>query len=295
MMPKLLRTRRGFTLIELLIVLVIFGLAMTAIYGVHQSTQRSTYTQENVVELQQNLRIGLESISRDLRWAGFMIPNTQDAIGVANTNDITINTISATKRVARITSDFDSPSSITTEKVISLDAALDITDGAGNEYVRIIRPASASQPVPRILTLTAGWSSTTLTVKGFNSAEAFLAGDIVAEYSDPDNDEDANPNTFAVPPDVPTAETVDDPNTISYLLDVNQLKRNNLSGANQVVADDITALTFGYLLEDGTEAASVASDLGDIRAVRVTLTGQVTTAEGTKQRSMTSVVSLRNR
>lgn len=268
----------GFTLVELLVSLAIFGIVVAGIFGVYLSTQRSTNTQEQIVDLQQNLRVGLESISRDLRWAGFLIAGTSNPIATAGANSVVINTISGSRKVAQIATGFDSPSAISTIETITLKEPINLEI---DDLVRIVRPANASQPVPRILLVTEASSSTTLKVKGFNSAQVFNEGDIVAEYKGTETTTDLTPNT------------------ITYSLNgTRDLVRDSGGGAgNQKVASGIKTLTFSYLLDDGSEPAdpTTISDLADIRAVRVTLEGEASSASGAKNRAMTSLVALRNR
>lgn len=277
--------QRGFSLLELLVVLAIFGLVMTGIFGVYLSTQRTANTEEQVVDLKQNQRVGLESITRDLRWAGFLISSTDNPIATAGTNNLIINTISGSRKVAQIDTGFPSDSMAET---IALKEPLDLGIG---DFVRIVRPASAAQPLPKVLTVTGiATSPPTVTVTGFSSTQVFLEGDVVVEYIDDDTDNDGNPNTFTSP------RTVNSPNTISYSLTGTALSRNDGAG-NEIVASGVSGLTFSYLLDDGTESANpaVTFDMGNIRAVEVTLDGEATTPNGIKKRAMTSTIALRNR
>src|SRR5574341_1873842 len=68
------KNRSGFTLIEVLIVAAMLGIVMGAIYSLYVTHQRTAYTQEEEVDVQQNLRIAMDSISRDIRMSGFLIP-----------------------------------------------------------------------------------------------------------------------------------------------------------------------------------------------------------------------------
>lgn len=61
---------RGFTLVELLVALAISGLLMTAIFAAFQSQQRSYLAQDQVAEVQQNIRFGLDFMVREIRMAG---------------------------------------------------------------------------------------------------------------------------------------------------------------------------------------------------------------------------------
>lgn len=62
---------RGFTLIEVLITLAISGVIMTGVYTAFKSQQDSYLAQEQVAEVQQNIRASLDLLVRDLRMAGF--------------------------------------------------------------------------------------------------------------------------------------------------------------------------------------------------------------------------------
>ena len=62
---------KGFTLIEVLIVLVVSGIIMTGIYSAFQTQQDSYLAQEQVAEMQQNLRAGLYIMTKELRMAGY--------------------------------------------------------------------------------------------------------------------------------------------------------------------------------------------------------------------------------
>ena len=61
----------GFTLIEVLITLAISGVIMTGVYTAFKSQQDSYLAQEQVAELQQNIRAGLDIMTRDIRMAGY--------------------------------------------------------------------------------------------------------------------------------------------------------------------------------------------------------------------------------
>ncbi len=63
--------RKGFTLVEVLIALAISGLLMTAVYSAFQSQQKSYLAQDQVAEMQQNIRAALSAIVQELRMAGY--------------------------------------------------------------------------------------------------------------------------------------------------------------------------------------------------------------------------------
>lgn len=62
---------RGFTLVELMIAMVISSFLVTAVYAAHTTQQRTYHVQEQVAEMQQNLRAALYFITSEIRIAGY--------------------------------------------------------------------------------------------------------------------------------------------------------------------------------------------------------------------------------
>jgi type IV pilus assembly protein PilW len=70
-----LNTRRvnkdnGFTLVELMIAVAISGIVSIAIYSAYVAQQRSAIAQEQVGEMQQSIRAGLNIMEHEIRMAG---------------------------------------------------------------------------------------------------------------------------------------------------------------------------------------------------------------------------------
>ena len=65
----------GFSLIEVMSALIILAIAMTAVFATFISQQKSFTVQNRVAEMQQNLRQVVEYVSRDIRLAGYGIPD----------------------------------------------------------------------------------------------------------------------------------------------------------------------------------------------------------------------------
>lgn len=79
-----INNKEGITLIELLIGLVILGLTLAGIYRIF-ITQTKAYTiQDQVVEVQQNIRSAMEILLRDLRMAGYDDDSPVSNITVTN-------------------------------------------------------------------------------------------------------------------------------------------------------------------------------------------------------------------
>ncbi len=68
--------QRGLTLIELVVAMAIAGIVMTAAYAVFLLQQKSYAVQDQVVEIQQNARVAMNLLARDMRMAGHGVPSS---------------------------------------------------------------------------------------------------------------------------------------------------------------------------------------------------------------------------
>jgi len=80
----------GFTLIELLVAMAITGIVAGTIFKVFQSQQRSYLIQDQVTEMQQNLRAAMDIMVRDIRMAGYD-PTQSSGAGIPEANSTRIN------------------------------------------------------------------------------------------------------------------------------------------------------------------------------------------------------------
>lgn len=83
MNSALFRSCRGFTLVEIMITIAVSGILMAGVYTVFISQQNSYLAQEQVAEMQQNIRSAVDLMTRDIRMAGF------DPYSSANTGIVT--------------------------------------------------------------------------------------------------------------------------------------------------------------------------------------------------------------
>ncbi len=68
--------QKGFTLVELLIVMMLSGIVIASIYSAFQSQQNSYVAQDQISEMQQNIRVGLDVMTREIRMVGYDPDNT---------------------------------------------------------------------------------------------------------------------------------------------------------------------------------------------------------------------------
>ena len=68
------RSERGFSLVELLIAIVISSVIVAGGYTILTTTNKATISNERAVGTQQNIRVAMELIARDIKLAGFGMP-----------------------------------------------------------------------------------------------------------------------------------------------------------------------------------------------------------------------------
>jgi len=127
------KSNNGFTLIELLVVIAISGVLLTAIYSAFQWQHKNYHVQEQVAEMQQNLRAAMDIMSMEIRMAGYD-PTGSGNFGITNaafnfikfTSDMNDNgNVDSNETISYSLYDFDSDS--------NLDLARD--DGSGRQLL----------------------------------------------------------------------------------------------------------------------------------------------------------------
>jgi prepilin-type N-terminal cleavage/methylation domain-containing protein len=68
---KYFRKNGGFTLIELLIVLVLSSILMAGLYRTFIGQQKTYTVQDQVADMQQNVRVAIDKMTREIRMAGY--------------------------------------------------------------------------------------------------------------------------------------------------------------------------------------------------------------------------------
>ena len=88
MANHLQKRKTGFTIIELLVALSISSILIAAVYRTFAGQHKVYHVQNQVMEMQQGVRVAMDILVRDIRMAGF---NST----VALSNPITINPVEA--------------------------------------------------------------------------------------------------------------------------------------------------------------------------------------------------------
>lgn len=285
---------RGFTLVELMVVIGIFGIIMGAVYSVYLTHMKNAYSQEELIDVQQNLRTAMDMITRDLRMAGVLLPNNVNPLSSTTVDSLQINTASAPGKIARIAESKDTSASPTFSILVDSAEAVDGLLANDTKTVRIIRPFDRSNPVSSMDTYlvldpkTTNRDTRTVVMKRPSNdfllpETTVVAGDIIAATGPP------------VPPGTDPPAGHDE---IVYKLNpcpdspgLNCLGRTVNQTAPAIIAGPVSSLQFNYLYTNGTE------DEDTIRAVRVTITAETPKSApgGARSRQLTSLISIRNR
>ena len=92
MNPTQHKHNAGFTLIEILVAMAVSGIVLAGIYKAYEQQLRVNNTQDQVVDMQQNVRVAMLFMERDIRLAGYNPTGTANVgIDVANAESITLS------------------------------------------------------------------------------------------------------------------------------------------------------------------------------------------------------------
>lgn len=309
---------RGFSLPELLIALLLASLVGMAAYTVFVSSSRSTVGQEDVTEAQQNVRIAMERLAKDIRVAGFGLPDPplpSFDFGGGNVFSAPVT----------ITNSSSSADTITLLGIGLQAGTLDeggATDCNDAGKSKICLDSAASVDVFK-------------TSGNFNTSRRYISLDGVRFFTlnstQSDIIDDSTTRKLALGDPATLDRTYPDGTPVFIIQAVRYtrntaldgctagnpcLTREALSWDNQVVAQNIEDLQVAFSRRGSASFASGSSNADDINAVRVSLVGrsrrQVTagaggsrrpeledrpaaaSADNYRRRVLTSVVKVRN-
>lgn len=254
---------KGFTLIELMIALVILSIVIAGIYSIFNTQHKSYIVQEQVVDSQQNVRIAMNMISRDIRNAGAGIAllcgatATEGLGSVIQPNDggadgpdsITVTTF------------FLSPVKTITTAAVNQAATFPIEDitGWAAGQSGIIADCSVNPAIFTIFNITA------------------VAGGLVHNSNSDANS--TNGRNHDYPAGSPVAMLDGNRRSGSYIYAIDSATEplhpqltldENKGGGAQPLAINIEDMQIRYILRDGTTSNAPAAT-SDIRSVEISI------------------------
>ena len=266
-----LRKNKGITLIELLVALVVTGILVAAVYRTFTGQQKTYTVQEQVVDMQQNVRAVINRMMREIRMAGF--GNVSMVLPVTLGGRTFNNVVNPDNPVAGSLTIVSATGSTTLTGIPASNQVTvnSLTDSQGNTLFDLGNRKYVSIGGVESYTIT-NIAGTTLT----------LSGTLI--YNPP-----VGTPVFGI-------------RAISYQVGMMDgiptlLRDENTGAGGQSLADNIENLQFGYLNDNGNPTANPP----DIRVVRVTLRARTNISDpeyksdgGYRKRVIASNVHLKN-
>lgn len=133
------RSRRGMTLVELLLVMAILSIVTLALMSLYIPTYQSSISQTQVSDVQDNLRLALKVMTRDILHAGFLVP--EDPITSTSDTAFTIRSRIVGNDFARVAS----TANLTGKIRITVSEADMVDNFQVGSRVRIFEPINANE------------------------------------------------------------------------------------------------------------------------------------------------------
>ena len=259
---------KGFSLVEVMIALILSAIVTGAAFKAYVNQHKSYMIQDDVTNIQQSTRACLDQLSRQIRMAGYQLPNGLPSIVAANTNPDTITVTYhesgcdtyLNAAMTSTTADFVCGSSVSCFGVGQW-VYLWEADSAKGEWVNITNVQAGAR------TLQHGGAPTS---RKYGANSNIMSITQIKFYVD--RSDTAHPKLMMSP----------------------------MNGTPQIYADDISNLQLTYKLKNGT-VVDVPANYQDILEVLISITGRSDTPDpdrpaGSQYRSRTytTSVTLRN-
>lgn len=302
----LTRKESGFSLIEMLISTAILLVVTAAIFTLYNTQHKGTHIEADVVDVQQNLKIALESVEKDIWMSGFMVPAGTNPVnsfanntGLNATDLITLNTATETGVIARINVSLTTNVAAGTAITFTVATAGELSDFSVGDIARILDAGEKGQPVTGSWSVTGkntGVPSITLNPSGNGTGILFRKGFVIAKTATSAPDTYPNTILYCVGPTAGCGPAVTTcPAGQRCLMRI----VNALPVDDSVVATNMQGFQLKYVSDGSAAEVDSPANLSLVRAVRVSIvaatakTAQL--SQGAKTRSLTTIAKIRNR
>jgi prepilin-type N-terminal cleavage/methylation domain-containing protein len=266
---------KGVTLIELLIALLISTILIAALYQAFVGQRKTAAVQEQVADMQQNVRVAINKMMREIRMAGFgSVGDVLSQVGGVNgftdvitPNDDSITIVGGFRQISALAAD-----AVGGQNKITLANATEASefDGAIHHYLSV-----------------GGLES--------NTVQSRTGGDLTLD----------KPLRVTYPVGTPVFKI----HAIAYgirndggvLVLFRDLYPNTGSSKRETVAENIENVQFEYFDADGNLLALPIADPGIIRMIRVSVRARTNMADsdfkggdGYRRRTIASNIQIRN-
>ncbi len=234
---------RGFSLVEVMIALLLSAVVTSAAFKAYVSQHKNYMIQDDITNIQQNARASLDELTRQVRMAGYQLPNGLPSILASNTNPDTITiTYHQSGCDTYLSAAMPQPSA-------ELKCGSDVSCFSVGQWVYIWEADSAKGE----------WLNLTQVQAGSNHLQHNTMS-LSRKYG-------ANSNVLSI---TQLKFYVDRSDTTHP-----KLMMAPISGVAQIYADDISDLQFTYRLKNGT-TVDVPASYQDVVEVLIAVTGRST-------------------
>jgi prepilin-type N-terminal cleavage/methylation domain-containing protein len=275
-MKTSLKEEKGLTLIELLVALTITGLLVGGLYRTLTGQQKTYVIQEEVVDMQQNVRAAINRLMTEIRMAGFgnvsmVLPVTYTGGTFNNVLNLNTPTAGSLTFVTAV----GGTSTLTVEGVVGQNQIVvsTLTDAGGNPLFDT-------------------GNRKYISIGGLESHEITAVDNVTRTINL------NGPLTFYHAISTPLFTVMALTYQVASVNGIPTLMRNeNMGGGAQPLSDNIENLQFTYLDADGNVTANPL----DIRIITVSLTAKtekqdpdLEVGDGYRRRQIASNIHLRN-
>jgi prepilin-type N-terminal cleavage/methylation domain-containing protein len=275
-MKTSLKEEKGLTLIELLVALTITGLLVGGLYRTLTGQQKTYVIQEEVVDMQQNVRAAINRLMTEIRMAGF--GNVSMVLPVTYTGGTFNNVLNLNTPTA---------GSLTFVTAVGGTSTLTAEVGIGQNQI-VVSTLTDAGGNPLFNTVDRKYIS----IGGLESHEITAIDNVTRTITL------NGPLTFYHTINTPLFTVMALTYQVASVNGIPTLMRNeNMGGGAQPLSDNIENLQFTYLDADGNVTANPL----DIRIITVSLTAKtekqdpdLEVGDGYRRRQIASNIHLRN-